>query len=141
MTASLRVELGERAYPIHIGAGLVDRPELFAPHVKGRRAAIVTNETVAALYADRLEATLAKAGATLLRVVLPDGEAFKTWQTLNAIFDALLAARADRKTVVVALGGGVIGDLAGFAAATYQRGRWIPRWAERPRSTIRSART
>ena len=122
MTASLRVELGERAYPIHIGAGLVDRADLFAPHVKGHRAAVVTNETVAPLYADRLEATLAKAGAKVLRVVLPDGEAFKTWQTLNAIFDALLAAQADRKTVVVALGGGVIGDLAGFAAATYQRG-------------------
>jgi 3-dehydroquinate synthase len=118
----LTVELGERAYPIHIGAGLIGRAELFAPHVKGRRAAIVTNATIAPLYADRLEATLAAAGATCMRIVLPDGEAFKTWQTLNAIFDALLAAQADRRTVLVALGGGVIGDLTGFAAATYQRG-------------------
>jgi 3-dehydroquinate synthase len=119
---SLTVELGERAYPIHIGAGLVDRAALFAPHVHGRRAAIVTNETVAPLYAERLEAALAAAGARCQRIVLPDGEAFKTWQTLNAIFDALLGAQADRRTVLVALGGGVIGDLAGFAAATYQRG-------------------
>jgi 3-dehydroquinate synthase len=119
---SLRVELGERSYAIHIGAGLIERAELFAPHVAGRRAAIVTNETVAPLYAARLEAALAAAGARCQRIVLPDGEASKTWQTLNTIFDALLAAQADRKTVLVALGGGVVGDLAGFAAATYQRG-------------------
>ncbi len=122
MSDSLRVELGERSYTIHIGAGLIERPELFAPHVAGRRAAIVTNGTVAPLYAARLEATLGTAGARCQRIVLPDGEATKTWQTLNAIFDALLAERADRQTVLVALGGGVIGDLAGFAAATYQRG-------------------
>jgi 3-dehydroquinate synthase len=120
--ATLTVELGARAYPIHIGAGLVDRPALFAPHVQGRRAAIVTNETVAPLYGDRLEASLAAAGARCQRIVLPDGEAFKTWESLNAIFAALLAAQADRGTVLVALGGGVIGDLTGFAAATYQRG-------------------
>lgn len=120
--ASLTVELGARSYPIHIGAGLIDRAELFAPHVAGRRAAIVTNETVAPLYAERLEATLGAAGARCQRIALPDGEAAKTWQTLNTIFDALLAADADRRTVLVALGGGVIGDLAGFAAATYLRG-------------------
>ena len=118
----LQVSLGERSYPIHIGAGLIDRAPLFAHHVAGRRAALVTNETVAPLFADRLEATLRAAGATTLRVVLPDGEEFKTLETLNRIFDALLAASADRRTVVVALGGGVVGDMAGFAAATYQRG-------------------
>jgi 3-dehydroquinate synthase len=118
----LEVALGERSYPIHIGAGLLDRALLFAPHVAGRRAAIVTNETIAPLFADRLEATLRSAGATTLRVVLPDGEAFKTLETLNRVFDALLAASADRRTVIVALGGGVVGDIAGFAAATYQRG-------------------
>jgi 3-dehydroquinate synthase len=120
--ATLRVELGSRSYPIHIGAGLIDRAELFAPHVRGRTAAIVTNETVAPLYARRLESALAAAVARCLTVVLPDGEGHKSWETLNAIFDALLQAHADRKTVIVALGGGVIGDLAGFAAATYQRG-------------------
>ena len=120
--APLRVALGARSYPIHIGAGLLDRPELFAPHVAGRRAAVVTNETIAPLFADRLEATLGLAGANLLRVVLPDGESFKTLATLNRVFDALLGANADRRTVIVALGGGVVGDIAGFAAATYQRG-------------------
>jgi 3-dehydroquinate synthase len=122
VSAPLQVALGERSYPIHIGAGLVDQPALFSPHVAGRRAAIVTNETVAPLFAARLEATLRAAGATTLQVVLPDGEAYKTLDTLNRIFDALLAASADRRTVLVALGGGVVGDMAGFAAATYQRG-------------------
>lgn len=119
---TLRVELGERSYPIHIGAGLIGAAELFAPHVAGRRAALVTNEMVAPLYAARMEATLQAAGASCLRVMLPDGEAYKDWPTLNRIFDALLGAAADRRTVVVALGGGVVGDIAGFAAASYQRG-------------------
>ena len=120
--APVQVALGARSYPIHIGAGLLDRPELFAPHVAHRRAAVVTNETVAPLFADRLDATLGRAGASVLRVVLPDGESFKTLATLNRVFDALLRANADRRTVIVALGGGVVGDIAGFAAATYQRG-------------------
>jgi len=121
-SATLRVELGSRGYPIHIGAGLIDRAELFAPIVSGRTAAIVTNDVVAPLYAERLERALASAGSRTLRIVLRDGEAFKTWESLNAIYDALLASQADRRTVLVALGGGVVGDLAGFAAATYQRG-------------------
>jgi 3-dehydroquinate synthase len=118
----LRVDLGERSYPIHIGSGLLDDAGLFQPHVGGRRAAIVTNATVEPLYADRLAAALERAGARTMRIVLPDGEAHKTWQTLDRIFEALLKAQADRKTVLVALGGGVVGDLTGFAAATYQRG-------------------
>lgn len=119
---TLHVDLGERSYPIHIGEGVVDRAELFAPHVRGRRAAIVTNETVGPLYAERLERTLEAAGASVQRIVLRDGEAFKTWDSLERIYAALLEARADRRTMVVALGGGVVGDIAGFAAATYQRG-------------------
>ena len=119
---TLRVSLGERSYPIHIGTGLISRAQLYAPHVRGRRAAIVTNSTVAPLYARELEDALAAAGATCQRIVLPDGEAHKDWRTLNTIFDALLDAQADRRTVLVALGGGVVGDMAGFAAATYQRG-------------------
>ena len=122
MSDTLTVDLGKRSYPIHIGAGLIAQSSLFAPHVTGRTCAIVTNDTVAALYAQALEATLKACGAPTLRIVLPDGEAHKTWETLNRIFDALLAANADRRTVLVALGGGVVGDLAGFAAATYQRG-------------------
>ncbi len=121
-TGTLRVELGSRAYPIHIGAGFLDDARLFAPHVAGRLAAIVTNETVAPLYADRLESALAAAGARSLRVVLRDGEPFKTWESLETLHGELLRARADRKTILVALGGGVIGDIAGFGAATYQRG-------------------
>ena len=121
-TTTLRVELGSRAYPIHIGAELLGDARLYAPHVAGRRAAVVTNETVAPLYAARVEAALAAAGAQPMRVVLPDGEAFKDWQHLDRIFAALLEAQADRRTVLVAVGGGVVGDMAGFAAAAYQRG-------------------
>jgi 3-dehydroquinate synthase len=119
---TLRVELGDRAYPIHIGEGLIDQAALLAPHVAGRAAALVTNETVAPLYADRVQRALRTAGATVQRIVLPDGEAYKTWESLERIFAALLEARADRRTVVVAVGGGVVGDIAGFAAAIYQRG-------------------
>jgi len=122
MSATLRVELGDRSYDIHIGTGLVGRPALFEKHVHGRTAAIVTNDTVAPLFAARLEGTLAAAGARTLRIVLPDGEARKTWQTLDLVFEQLLRAQADRGTVLVALGGGVVGDITGFAAATYQRG-------------------
>lgn len=117
---TLKVELGERSYPIHIGEGLLDRLELLAPHIVGRQVAIVSNTTVAPLYLERLTRTLA--GYNVLPVILPDGEAFKNWETLQTIFDGLLGARHDRRTTVIALGGGVIGDMAGFAAACYQRG-------------------
>lgn len=117
---TLKVDLGERSYPIYIGEGLLDQPELLAPHIAGRQVAIVSNETVAPLYLERLSKAL---GAySVLPVVLPDGEAYKNWETLQLIFDGLLTARHDRRTTVVALGGGVIGDMAGFAAACYQRG-------------------
>jgi len=116
--STLQVALGERSYPIHIGADLIGRADLYAPYVRNRRAAIVTNATVAPLYAKQLEAALVAAGATCQRIELPDGEAYKDWRTLNQVFDALLEAQADRKTVIVALGGGVVGDMAGFAAAT-----------------------
>lgn len=117
---TLHLELGERGYPIYIGAGLLDRPELIARHVRGKRVAIVTNETIAPLYLARVRASVASHDP--LDIVLPDGEQHKTLEVLNRIFDALLAARCDRSTTVVALGGGVVGDMAGFAAAVYQRG-------------------
>jgi len=116
------VELGERSYAIRIGAGLLDDATVFAPHVRGRLAAIVTNATVAPLYSARLAATLGHAGARVLAIELPDGEAHKDWKTLDQVFAALLRANADRRTVLVALGGGVVGDMAGFAAASYLRG-------------------
>jgi 3-dehydroquinate synthase len=101
---------------------LLDRQDLLARHLSGGRAALVTNSTVAALYLERFSATLQRAGAEVITCVLPDGEEHKNWQTLNSIFDILLHRRCERSTPIVALGGGVVGDLTGFAAATYQRG-------------------
>jgi 3-dehydroquinate synthase len=117
---SLSVALGSRAYPIHIGSGLISRAELYAPHLAGGSAAIVTNDVVAPLYLQKVR--LALQGARVAEIVVPDGEQAKGWETLNRVFDALLEARCGRDTLIVALGGGVIGDLAGFAAAVYQRG-------------------
>jgi 3-dehydroquinate synthase len=119
---TLTVGLGERSYPIHIGRGLLDQAELLAPHLGSRRAAVVTNEVVAPLYAQAVERALEACGTQHFRIVIPDGEAEKRWETLDRVHSELLRAQADRKTVIVALGGGVVGDLAGFAAATYQRG-------------------
>ena len=119
---TVNVDLGERSYPIRIGADLIGRTDLFAPHIAGASVTIVTNETVEPLYGDALRAALAPLGKQVSTVVLPDGEAFKQWETLNRIFDALLSAQADRKTTLIALGGGVIGDMTGFAAACYMRG-------------------
>jgi|TARA_B100001057_G_scaffold476017_1_gene543452 3-dehydroquinate synthase len=115
----LSVELGERSYPIFIGEGLLGTQDLSA-FVSGAQVMIVTNETVAPLYLERAKASFP--GKRVDTVVLPDGERFKDWQTLNSIFDGLLEHRHTRKTLLVALGGGVVGDMAGFAAACYQRG-------------------
>lgn len=119
---TLTVDLGDRSYPIHIGAGLLSQAELILPHLAQKRVMVVTNTTVAPLYLARLTATLDAGGVAATQVILPDGEAYKNWETLNLIFDALLTQRAERKTTLIALGGGVIGDMTGFAAASYQRG-------------------
>ena len=111
---------GQRSYPIHIGAGLLERPELYRPYIGGGSVAIVTNDVVAPLYLAKLKQALQ--GVRVTAILVRDGEAAKDWQTLEKVFDALLAARCGRDTLLVALGGGVIGDLAGFAAAVYQRG-------------------
>jgi shikimate kinase/3-dehydroquinate synthase len=118
----LNVELGDRSYPITIGPGLLDDAALLARHIDGGKTAIVTNTTVAPLYLARVAGALRAAGREVVEIILPDGEEHKTWQSLNLVFDALLAAKCDRKTTIVALGGGVIGDLAGFAASSYMRG-------------------
>ncbi|MCL1861603.1 MAG: iron-containing alcohol dehydrogenase, partial [Proteobacteria bacterium] len=120
----LNVELGARSYPIRIGAGLIDRAELFLPHLRSRKVAIVTNEVVGPLYLERLCAGLARVGAgvEIVPIILPDGEAYKEWQTLNTIFDALSGGHCERSTTLIALGGGVVGDMGGFAAACWQRG-------------------
>ncbi|TQV72651.1 3-dehydroquinate synthase [Exilibacterium tricleocarpae] len=117
---TLSVELGDRSYPIYIGTGLLDNRELFLPHIHGRQVCVVTNATLAPLYLAPLLETLAPLQAD--SVVLPDGEQFKNWETLNTIFDGLLQARHNRTTTLIALGGGVVGDMTGFAAACYQRG-------------------
>ncbi|MDN4059642.1 bifunctional shikimate kinase/3-dehydroquinate synthase AroKB [Massilia sp. YIM B02769] len=119
---TLNVELGERSYPIAIGPGLLADPAALVRHVGGHKAAIVTNTTVAPLYLERIAAPLRAAGKEVVEIVLPDGEEHKQWGSLMAVFDALLANKCDRKTTLIALGGGVIGDLTGFAAASYMRG-------------------
>jgi len=117
---SLTVHLGERSYPIYIGDGLIDRPELYARHIGGRQVMVVTNEVVAPLYLDRVLAQLS--GFQVATVVLPDGERHKSMDSAMALFTALLEKRYSRNATLIALGGGVIGDLTGFAAACYQRG-------------------
>jgi len=119
---TVRVALGERSYPIHIGAGALDAAELYRPHLGAGRVAVITNPVVAPLYFGRVKAALARAGADAFEVLVEDGEQAKSWASLERVLDALLAARLGRDGVVVALGGGVVGDLAGFAAAVYQRG-------------------
>jgi len=120
---TIRVALGTRAYPIHIGEGVLDEAELYRPHLGRGRVAVITNEIVAPLYLERVKSALERAGApTTIDVLVEDGEQAKSWASLERVFDALLGARLGRDGIIVALGGGVVGDLAGFAAAIYQRG-------------------
>ncbi|WP_439517783.1 3-dehydroquinate synthase [Hydrogenophaga sp.] len=118
----VRIDLGDRSYGIAIGPGLLDAPDTYANLPKAASALIVTNHTVAPLYAERLARALAARFPRIHTVSLPDGESHKNWETLNVIFDALLTHGCDRKTVLFALGGGVVGDMTGFAAASYMRG-------------------
>jgi 3-dehydroquinate synthase len=120
MLITLTVELGSRSYPILIGNGLLARRGILDPHLRRRDVMIVTNETVAPIYLEPVRALLA--GSELATTVLPDGEQHKTMATVGRVLDALVAARYGRDCVIVALGGGVVGDVAGFAAAVYQRG-------------------
>ncbi|MGA7981698.1 MAG: 3-dehydroquinate synthase [Chromatiaceae bacterium] len=117
---TLAVELGERGYPIYVGYGLIADPDLYRPHVVGSQVMIVTNETVAPLYLETVEQALSSRHVE--KVILPDGERYKNIEVWNRIFDGLLQNRFGRDCTLIALGGGVIGDMAGFAAACYQRG-------------------
>lgn len=119
---TVRIDLGERSYPIVIAADVLGQSATYAACPSATQALIVTNTTVAPLYAQQLAAALAAQYQQVHTVVLPDGEAYKDWQTLNLVFDALLGQGCDRKTVLFALGGGVVGDMTGFAAASYMRG-------------------
>jgi 3-dehydroquinate synthase len=118
---TVQVDTPGGRYPIHVAAGRLDRLAESIP-ADATAIAVVTNPTVAAHYKQRVGAALEKTGKRVLYIEIPDGEAYKTWQTLNVIFDALLQNRLDRKAVLVALGGGVVGDICGFAAASYMRG-------------------
>ena len=119
---TLTVQLGDRSYPIHIGSGLLRQTGLVTGRLAQNRVALVTNTTIAPLYMRPLQSALEASGVSVVPVTVPDGESHKNWETLNWIFDRLLEGRCERKTTILALGGGVIGDLAGFAAAIYQRG-------------------
>ncbi|WP_156504401.1 3-dehydroquinate synthase, partial [Oleiphilus sp. HI0066] len=116
----LNVDLGERSYPIYVGANLLSDASYFTKHIRSKKVMIVSNTTVAPLYEDKLRAALTDFDVD--SVILPDGEQYKNWDTLNLIFDALLEKKHSRNTTLIALGGGVIGDMTGFAAASYQRG-------------------
>jgi len=121
-TTSVSIALGDRSYPITIGSHLLGDSQTYCALPKANTAFIVSNTTVAPLYAQRLAAALSSHYKVVHQVTLPDGEEFKTWETLNLIFDALLSQGSDRKTVLFALGGGVVGDMTGFAAASFMRG-------------------
>ena len=119
---TVQVGLADRSYPIYIGENLITHRDLLTRHLPQKRVALVTDTTLASLYLDAVAGTFAAAGIAVTTVVIPAGEQHKNWQTLNSVFDSLLASRCERKTTLIALGGGVIGDLTGFAAATYLRG-------------------
>jgi len=119
---TLTVALANRSYPIHIGRHVLTNTDLILPHLKRKHVAVVTNTTVAPLYLQPLTDALLQAGIKVIPIILPDGEAYKNAETLNQIYDVLLQNHCERSTTLIALGGGVIGDLTGYAAATYLRG-------------------
>ena len=118
----LEVDLGDRSYPIYIGTELLGAGEIIKPHIHGRSALIVSNSTVAPLYLEAVQQSLDEAGIRRDEIILEDGEQYKTMASVESIIDLLLTRRHDRRTTLIALGGGVIGDIAGFAASIYQRG-------------------
>ena len=122
MLHTLTVALGERSYPIHIGEDVLTNAELLLPHIHGKKVVIVSNTTVAPLYIKKVKALLANSELAVVEVILPDGEQYKNMETLQTILTQMLESRCDRKTTVIALGGGVVGDITGFSAACYQRG-------------------
>jgi len=119
---TLNVDLDERSYPIYIGTGMLGQADLITRHIQGRSALIVSNDTVAPLYLAAVQQALDGKQIRYDQIILDDGEQFKTMASIETIIDLLLTNRHDRRTTVIALGGGVIGDVAGFAASIYQRG-------------------
>ena len=119
---TLNVALADRSYPVHIGSGIVRQTDLMLAHLVQPKIAVVTNEVVAPVLLNGFSQRFRDAGVQVVEIVLPDGEQHKNWQTLNFIFDELIKNSCERDTTLVALGGGVVGDMTGFAAACYQRG-------------------
>jgi len=117
---TLRVDLGDRSYPIYIGQALLQQPEFLRQHIQARQVMIVSNETVAPLYLQAVQDLLS--GFEVQHVILPDGEQYKNLDILNTIYTGLLNHNCNRSVTLIALGGGVVGDMTGFAAASYQRG-------------------
>ena len=117
----LKVDLGERSYPIFIGSGLLSQQSVFFPYIQSDRVVVVTNTTIDPIYSEKIVSLLSQR-FSVDHIVLPDGEKYKNLETLNLIFDGLMEKQHNRKTTLLALGGGVIGDMVGFAAACYQRG-------------------
>ena len=122
MTETININLGKRSYPIYVGEHLLTNGDLFEKHISNKKVAIVTNETIAPLYLQKISETFKDINKEIIPIILPDGEVFKNFETLNLIYDELLKNRADRQITLVALGGGVVGDITGFAAATFMRG-------------------
>tara|TARA_R110002073_G_scaffold55010_11_gene141297 strand:- start:459 stop:2129 length:1671 start_codon:yes stop_codon:yes gene_type:complete len=122
ITVEFKSSEAQRSYPIHISSGILEKAELILPYLPQKRVAIVSNTTVAPLYLEKLRVALQNHGVVSVPIIIPDGEVYKNWETLNFIFDALLNHHCERNTAILALGGGVVGDLTGFAAATYLRG-------------------
>ena len=118
--AVLNVDFGSRSYPIYVGPGLLSQKDLFRNHISAKEVAVVTDDNVAAIYLDDLLISLS--GFSVTCHVLPSGEEYKTLETLGTLFDTMIAEPCSRETTLIALGGGVVGDIAGFAAACYQRG-------------------
>lgn len=122
MKQTLNVALGKRSYTIHIGSGMLNQSELLLECLSSKQVAIVSNTTVAPLYLERVAKPLREAGIRVIEIILPDGERYKNTETLSLIYDALIEGRCERNTTLIALGGGVVGDMTGYAAATYLRG-------------------
>ena len=118
---TININLGKRSYPIYVGEGLLGNYDLFKNHIASKKLAIVTNEKIAPLYLKKITDILSK-DKDIIPIILPDGESFKNYKTLNLIYDELLKNKANRQTTLIALGGGVIGDITGFASATFMRG-------------------
>ena len=118
---TININLEKKSYPIYVGENILENYDLFEKHISGKKVAIVTNDKVASLYLQKISNTLS-IEKEIIPIILPDGEAFKNTESLNLIYDRLLAGKANRQTTLLALGGGVIGDMTGFAAATFMRG-------------------